>query len=232
MMFRISFVVFVLSLAGCQKENNTLKLYQIDKLLEQQQYDQALSLCHVDNEQDALDVDLLLRKAIALKELKQYEAAETALLSASQIDQENPQIKKTLAELNLTTGKAEEAQKLFESITTKNIKKSSVFNSLGVSLDLQGYHVAAQEQYKKAISLAPNNENYQSNLGMSLAFSNNLTEALVILKPIMIHTKNRHNLALVYAMNHQLDEFHTLLEGEMDEVERIALLDNIRYNLK
>lgn len=231
-MFRISFLAVLLALAGCQKENNTLKIYQIDKLLEQQQYDQALSLCHVDNDKDDLDSDVLLRKSIALKELKQYEAAETALLRASEIDQENPQIKKALAELHLTTGKAEEAQKLFESITNKNVKKSSVFNSLGVSLDLQGYHIAAQEQYKKAISLAPNNENYQSNLGMSLAFSNNMTEALVILKPLTVHKKNRHNLALVYAMNHQIDEFHALLEGEMDEVERIALLDNIGYNLK
>ena len=231
MFFRTLWLVTVVLLSGCQKENNNLKIHQIDQLLEQQQYNQAFSLCTVGDDQEEECPDLLMRKANALRGLKQYEAAELALHQAHKLDQDNPLIMKNLAEINLAMGKAAEAQKIFEGLSHKKIKKSSVYNGLGVSLDIQGYHVAAQEQYRNALSLDPNNKHYQSNLGLSLAFSNNIPEAIAILKPLASKAKHRHNLALVYAMNHQIDEFHKLLENEMDEVDRVALLEKISYNL-
>lgn len=118
---------------------------------------------------------------------------------------ENDQVKKQMGRLYLSLGQPDDAISIFEGIALIHKDDLKALNGLGVAHDLRGEHPRAQEYYHKALAIHEGNDEVKSNLGLSLAFEGRYGEALKWLQPIGealgATSKQRHNLALVYALS-------------------------------
>lgn len=118
---------------------------------------------------------------------------------------ENDEVKKQLGRLYLNTGQPDAAILIFEGIVLVHKDDIKAFNGLGVAYDLKGEHQLAQDYYRKALFINGENDDLKSNLGLSLAFEGKYEESLKLLQPIGealgATSKQRHNLALVYALS-------------------------------
>lgn len=118
---------------------------------------------------------------------------------------ENDEVKKQLGRLYLSTGQPDAAIPIFEGIVLIHKDDIKALNGLGVAYDLKGEHQLAQGYYRKALLINEENDQIKSNLGLSLAFEGKYEEALKLLRPIGealgSTSKQRHNLALVYALS-------------------------------
>ncbi|MFQ5954411.1 MAG: tetratricopeptide repeat protein, partial [Kiloniellales bacterium] len=92
------------------------------------------------------------------------------------------------------------------------------YSGKGVALDMLGDYAAAQQVYRRALEIDPNNKTVLNNLALSLAFSGAHQEAIDLLLPIALDPgatpRHRQNLALAYG-----------LAGDMTEAARIARMD-------
>jgi Flp pilus assembly protein TadD len=118
---------------------------------------------------------------------------------------ENDEIKKQLGRLYLSTGQPDAAISIFDGIVLMHKDDVKALNGLGVAYDLKGEHQLAQGYYRKALSINGENDQTKSNLGLSLAFEGKYEESLKLLRPmgeaLGATSKQRHNLALVYALS-------------------------------
>ena len=75
---------------------------------------------------------------------------------------------------------------------------------MGIALDMQGRHADAQARYRQGIALAPDFQALRNNLGLSLAISGQVQDAIAMLTPIssgmQADGRVRQNLAFAYAM--------------------------------
>ena len=117
---------------------------------------------------------------------------------------ENNQVKHQLGRLYISAGKPENAMAVFEKVLAVKKDDLTSLNGMGVAHDLQGQHPLAQGYYAKALLLDEENDDVKSNMGLSLAFEGRYEEALEVLRPIgerlTATSRQRHNLALVYAL--------------------------------
>lgn len=152
----------------------------------------------------------------------QLEEAKKTYESALPFD-ENDEIKKQLGRLYLSMGQADAAVPIFEGIIANHKDDIKAYNGLGVAYDLKGQHPLAQENYHKALSINEENSEIKSNLGLSLAFEGKYEEALKYLKPIgerlEATSKQRHNLALVYALAADHSKAQEILSKDMGPME-------------
>lgn len=91
-------------------------------------------------------------------------------------------------------------------------------NGLGVALDLQGQHPAAEAEYRRALELKPGDRQIVNNLALSLALAGRPDEAIALLEPLAREpaapARLRQNLALAYG-----------LAGRTDAARRTGRLD-------
>lgn len=117
---------------------------------------------------------------------------------------ENNEVKMQLGRLYLSTGQADAALSIFEKILAFGQDNPKALNGMGIAHDLRTEHDLAQGCYRKALLLNEGNKDIQSNLGLSLAFEGKYDEAFKWLQPVgespTATSKQRHNLALVYAL--------------------------------
>ena len=94
-------------------------------------------------------------------------------------------------------------------------------NVLGVALDMQGRHVEAQANYRRAIQLAPNYLPTRSNFGLSLAITGPAQEAVAQLAPIATacgsDARVRQNLTFAYAMAGDFENALQISRRDLDE---------------
>ena len=103
------------------------------------------------------------------------------------------------------------------------------FNGKGVALDLMDQHDLAQHVYRRGLAIDPDDRTLRNNLGLSLVFSKNYTEAVTILTALAqdprATPRNRQNLALALG-----------LEGDKANAQMVAAhdLDNddVQSNLR
>ena len=76
------------------------------------------------------------------------------------------------------------AQILFQTALQQEPRNTIALNDLGITLDLQGAHQAAQEAYRKALGLDPRSPAAQVNLALSMALSGRAAEAVGLLRPL------------------------------------------------
>lgn len=159
------------------------------------------------------------------------EAARKTFEQALEVD-ENNQAKTQLARCYLLAGKPDAAIIIFQEIIDKNQSDSKSFNGLGVAYDLKHNHKQAQEYYKKALQIRPDDAEVISNLGLSFAFSGDFSESLKRLQPlgeqVGASPKQRHNLAVVYVLSKQDQKAHDLFSKDLDHT---IVEENIK-NLK
>ena len=133
---------------------------------------------------------------------------------------ENDEVKKQLGRLYLTTGQSDEAIAIFEKIILAHKDDIKAYNGLGVAHDIQGEHNLAQSYYHKALQINDGNVQVKSNLGLSLAFEGKYAQALKLLQPIGealgATSKQRHNLALVYALSGNHSKAQEIFAKDME----------------
>lgn len=145
---------------------------------------------------------------------------------------ENDEVKKQLGRLYLSTGQPDAAISIFEGITLVHKDDVKALNGLGVAHDLRGEHGVAQDYYRKALSINGENDEVKSNLGLSLAFEGKYEEALKLLRPLGealgATSKQRHNLAFVYALSGNQSKAEEIYAKDMKAGEINATLQAIR----
>jgi Flp pilus assembly protein TadD len=133
---------------------------------------------------------------------------------------ENDEAKKRLGKLYLATGKIDPAISIFEGVILMHKDDVKALNGLGVAHDLKKDHQTAQDYYRKALSINEENNEIKSNMGLSLAFDGKYDEAIKFLQPIGeapgATSKNRHNLALVYALSGNQPKAQELYAKDME----------------
>lgn len=132
---------------------------------------------------------------------------------------EEDEVKKQLARLYISTGQPDAAIPIFEGIVLVRKDDVMALNGLGVAHDVRGEHQVAQEFYRKALIIYEKNDEVKSNLGLSLAFEGRYEEALKWLQPIgerlSATPKQRHNLALAYALSGDQEKAAELYAKDM-----------------
>lgn len=186
-----------------------------------------------------LSVDPDARKA-------QLGLAETLLLDGK-IDESRAMLDRMLlknpddGELLRAFGKVTIAQNdldaCFKTYTT--LQKScpndaAVLNGLGICHDLSRQHDLAQPIYQRAIALAPDNLNIQSNYGLSLALSGKTAEAILLLSKLAYRSETtsniRHNLAVAYGLAGDVNKARGIFSqdlGTEDLKQNIAVLKSL-----
>lgn len=109
-----------------------------------------------------------------------------------------------LATALISMGQPALAEQQLEAALQSDPKDYRVMNAMGVALDMQGRHEEAQAKYREGIALAPDYLPLRTNMGLSLAITDQATEAIAQLVPVASGPKadarDRQNLAFAYAM--------------------------------
>lgn len=136
---------------------------------------------------------------------------------------ENDEVKRQLARLYISTGQPDAAISILEGIILVHKDDVTALNGLGVAYDVRGEHQIAQSSYRKALIIHGENDEVKSNLGLSLAFSGQYEEALKWLQPmgerLGATSKQRHNLALAYALSGDESKAEELYARDMGKSE-------------
>lgn len=101
-------------------------------------------------------------------------------------------------------------------------ESAALFNGMGVSHDMVGRPVQAQEAYRRGLELAPNNIRLANNLGLSLALSGSFNAAISRLEAVSqmpsAGIRHRQNLALAYALAGFGERARTLSYQDLDDL--------------
>ncbi len=94
-----------------------------------------------------------------------------------------------------------------------------VYAMLGMLRDNKGDFTEAQELYRQALSLSPDNPTVINNYSLSLAQAGELTQAIQLLEPIAFGEQStvqtRQNLAMLYVLNGDSESAEKLVEGDL-----------------
>lgn len=162
----------------------------------------------------------------------QLDEARRTFEEALPLDQ-NYQVKKRLARCYILAGLIDVALPIYKEIlSSTNNSDVDAYNGMGMVYELQGNDKEAIKAYQAALVLEPNNESVQSNLGLSLAFSGRHAESLKWLVPIgeklNATPKQRHNLAVAYALAGQENKARVLFSKSLSESQIEENLNKLR----
>jgi Flp pilus assembly protein TadD len=104
----------------------------------------------------------------------------------------------------------------------------TALNNLGVALDLQGHHEAAQEEYAKVLSLEPDNRAASINQALSLSLSGQAGRSVALLRGPASQPdatpRVRQDLAVALALSGNTREAGKLLLTDLSPSDAAAAL--------
>jgi Flp pilus assembly protein TadD/cell division protein FtsN len=172
----------------------------------------------------------LARTGETLAQMQSYTEAAEAYQAALSITPGDPELHRGFANVLLALGKPQLALAHLEIATSKNTGDPRIFNALGVAHDLAGRHDLAQQDYRRGLSLAPDQVSLRNNLGLSQALSGDFNGAIATLSDLVSRpgatARNRQNLALVYGLAG--DNTHAALVARSD-LDEAAVRNNLAY---
>jgi Flp pilus assembly protein TadD len=96
------------------------------------------------------------------------------------------------------------AEALLREVVAREPRNAVALNDLGIALDLQGRHAAAQEAYRSALGAAPDMQAAMVNLALSLGLSGQAAQGADLLRPLAAAPdatpRVRHDFAIVSAL--------------------------------
>jgi len=220
----ITAAILSLSLISCNtfdetKDSKNSMFHLADKLTQKGDYKNALQFYEKAVREEPNNLDLRLKYATVLNLMKLYPDARRELRNILKIDNTLMGAKIELTKTYLNENKPKEALKLLNEIKASSELNSNCLVLLGTTHDMLGQHSLAQDNYRQAIKLDPTNNHIQSNLGLSLALSGQLSQGIKILEELnrlsTATAKDRHNLAVAYGMNKQYDKAKKLLATDL-----------------
>ena len=171
------------------------------------------------------DAEALIRLASAQSEAGEDEAAENSFRRALHSDCDSLPAQFGLARLHLKSDPAQASQELTE-LSARAPDNPRVLTDLGVAYDLTARHGEAQAVYRQALALSPGLVSAQVDLGLSLALSNHVDQALAILGPIAQSSdappKVRQDYAIAVALAGRTEDAQTILKQDLP-TEQVAL---------
>ena len=133
----------------------------------------------------------------------------------------DPIARRGLAAALLYMGQPTLAEQQLDLVLQADANDYRALNTLGVCLDMQGRHTEAQARYRQGIELAPDYVPLRSNMGLSLAISGQVQEAIAQLAPLAsgrgADGRVRQNLAFAYAMAGDLANALQASRRDLDE---------------
>jgi Flp pilus assembly protein TadD len=149
------------------------------------------------------DVATQMRLATALLEMGSYGESEVAFQHVLAVDPGNVEAMRGLGNSYIATDHAKHAVEQFQSAIAKK-PSYQAYNGLGVALDLEGQHAAAQKAYHEGLAQNASSLTLQNNLALSLALSGDYPAAIQLLTRVaqspQATLRHRQNLALVYGL--------------------------------
>lgn len=135
-----------------------------------------------------------------------------------------------LARLDIRQRRLPEAMARYETMRQQWPDHPLVLAGLGVTYDLAGNHVKAQEIYKQGLRQHPDDPALRSNLGLSLSLSGKPREAVNVLLDVMgvpsSLPQGRQNLAFAYGLMGRDDAAESILSSDLP---RDTVQDNLAY---
>lgn len=139
----------------------------------------------------------------ALYALGRYVDAVSTFRAALNRDGDAPEAREGLAKSLITAGIYGEARDILEA-AVKTRPSAALLNKLGVARDLSGDGDAAQEAYRAALTIEPENRSARNNLALSLAISGRHQDAVAEMERVAASAGNddryRGNLVFVYGL--------------------------------
>ncbi len=139
---------------------------------------------------------------------------ETAL----SIDEFDGDARRGLANAYVNLDQPEDALVLYDALIDWDPYDHRAWNGKGVALDMLARHSEAQVAYREGLAAAPGNPNLSNNLGLSLALTGQLDEAIEVLSAVAEGRADivtaRQNLALAHGLN-----------GDRETARRLATQD-------
>ncbi len=181
---------------------------------------------------DPSNVAALLTQGEALTAMGQGSAAAEAyrrILSrdASPTREQLHTARLAVGRADLAAGRGKEAEAIYTALAAANSSDPIGYNGLAIALDQQGRHGEAQAAYRKALAIADTAAT-RSNLGLSLAMSGNVADALAVMRPAVAEASEvpriRHNLAFALELAGQREEAKRALAVDMPRGEVAAAL--------
>lgn len=181
-------------------------------------------------DQDPKNVEAHIGLGKMLRKNKEYDNALKQFQIAFMHHPNNQDVKIEIVRTYIAMNQGKSAALEMHPLLQDNPKNPLFHNLFAVSLDLQGQHLDAQESYKQSLKLQPDQPQVQSNLGLSLAFSGKYPEAIALLEKVT-HSpestpKDRHNLAIAYALSGDLEKADTIFRVDLDD---LSTQENARY---
>jgi Flp pilus assembly protein TadD len=129
-------------------------------------------------------------------------------------------------------GRFAEAQEVLQRAHTPDKPNWRVLSSQGAIADQLGQHKVAQDYYQAALRIAPGEPVILSNLGLSYALSNELTQAETIMRQAVAHPqatpRMRGNLALVLALQGRYQDAEQAAQKDLSPAEAAANITFVR----
>jgi len=135
-----------------------------------------------------------------------------------------------LAKADLKTGKPELAMEPLSKAYAQSPGDPKVLLLLGVTKDLAGEHLEAQDWYRRGLGIAPGDPALATDLALSLAVSGDYSNAIVVLQPIALapsgSAQERQTLALIYGLRGNVAEAERINRIDLDDA---AVAHNLAY---
>ena len=179
------------------------------------------------------ETQALLNRADSLLENGSFDAAIATFKRAVTASDQDPEAVAALARAYLTLRRPEAALAQFDIAVVAHPNQPSLLIGRGVALDQLGRHGEAQESYKSAVAVAPEDSDTRAaasiNLALSLAVSGNRHAATDLLKAVgrsgRWAVRARDNLALVGALGGDRVGATKLTAGDLDRKQASDLAD-------
>lgn len=109
------------------------------------------------------------------------------------------------------------AEAAFAAAVARDPSNTTALNNLGITRDLLGRRVEAQDAYRAALAVAPEMADVKVNLGLSLALSGRAAEAAEMMRPLVEHTDAtalwRNDVAVALTLAGDRDGARLALDG-------------------
>lgn len=168
----------------------------------------------------------------------QRDKEEVILKRALELQPDHGLANYMLGKLYLDTYRFSEAASTFERGLKTRPDDIDLNVGEAVANDMQGRHSAAQMSYLRVMKTNPsaNLSNVRTNLAMSYLLSDQPKKAIELLKPEAKKPNaspvTRHNLALAYGVLGRHPDARKVLNGEMDEENRLLAIARLNEYLK
>jgi Flp pilus assembly protein TadD len=178
------------------------------------------------------DAQNALNYARVLRATDQKAQAVAVLQQASIRNPRHQELLGAYGRALVETGRFKEANEILTRAHTPERPDWRILSTQGTLADQMGDHSLAQRYYEAALKIVPGEPSVLSNLGLSHALGNQLTQAEKILRQASDNPKAdfrvRQNLALVFGLQGKFKEAEAVLRRDLSPAETAENLQALR----